>query len=180
MFHFCIMGGHEGELTADQQVCVTLFGGCELKRPTLAKQIIEMRRRPQGAMPKRIHFFITICGGTVLRTPTLAEEFLAMQEAVRAGLLALEDWDSAVARLGTDGAFQVGSFTLMGGFSSDEVPAENEEIDGLAINRHLGHISEHAGKTLELGVGRSGSERAAVLRQAFASTTAEWQMANQA
>ena len=173
MFHFCIMGGREGELTPDQKVCITIFGGCELRRPTLAKQIIESRRRSSAGLPKRSHFFVTICGATELKLPTLAEEYLAMQEAVKSGVLAMGDWDAAMTHLVSDDVFQCDSFTLMGGFGSHELPAENEEVEGLAINRHLGHIPETAGKMLELGVGQRGAQRAAIIRQAFASATAQ-------
>ncbi len=172
MIHFCIMGAHEGELTAERKVCVTIFGACELKRPTLAKQIIEMRQNSHTGAPVRSHFFITICGATELLAPTLAEEYLAMQEAIRAGTLTVEEWDAAIAQLGSDSGFQYGSLTLMGGFDSNGVPEESAEVDGLAINQHLGRIPEPAGRTLEFGVGRSGSERAAVVRQAFASAAA--------
>ncbi|MEE9295097.1 MAG: hypothetical protein V3W34_09095 [Phycisphaerae bacterium] len=170
MFHFCIFGSREGELTPDQKVCITAFGACELRRPTLAKLLIESRQRAKAGLPKRTHFFITICGATELKLPTLAEEYLAMQEAVNSGVLTVGDWDAAMTHLSSDDVFQCDSLTIMGGFGSHELPAENEEVDGLALNRHLGHIPEQAGQMLELGVGQRGSQRAAIVRQAFATT----------
>lgn len=170
MFHFCIMAGHDGELSADQKVCFTLFGGCSLRRPTLAKRIMEARRRQQSGLPRQTHFFVTICGGTELRTPTLAEEYLAMREAVGSGAINLAEWDMLAAQLAANESFTYGSFTLMGGFSGAELPPENEEVEGLAIARHVGNIPETAGKMLELGVGQAGAHRASFIRQAFAAT----------
>ncbi len=169
MFHFCIMGGHGGELTAGQKVCVVVFGGCEFRLPTLAKQILENRRRAQHGLPKRTHLFITICGGTQLKSPTLAEEFMAMREAINSGVLTMEDWDAAVVELAAEEGLRYASVTLMGGFDASELPEENEEVDGLAINRHLGHIPDEAGTTLELGVGQRGAQRVAIVRRALAT-----------
>jgi hypothetical protein len=171
MVHFCVCGAHGGQLSPDKRFYVTICGACELKRPTVAKQIVEMRRRSAAGMPQvRNHFFVTVCGATEIKVPTLAEEYIDMKEAVKGGMITLEEWDVAVAQLSADESYRVGSFTLMGAFEDCELPSENEEVDGLAINRHLGHIPEEAGTTLELGVGRSGSQRTAVLRRALAAT----------
>ncbi len=171
MFHFCMFGGHEGELSGDQEVFVTMFGACELRKPTIAKQLMEHRTRTNAGLPRRKHFFVTLFGATELKSPTLAEEFLSMQEAIRSGALSVGDWDSALAHLSSGDGYQYGSFTFMAGMSSSELPDENEEIEGLAINRHLGHIDNEAGQTLEMGVGRGGAQRASVVRQALASAS---------
>jgi len=166
MVHFCIFGGHEGQLSGDKRVYITVFGGCELKQPTLAKRIMERRRSQAVGLPtSRNSFFITLFGGTSIKIPTLAEEFLDLRDALRSGLLTMEDWDSAMAQVGTE-SLSLGSFTAFGGFG-EELPSEEEEVEGLALNRHLGHISDSAGRTLEFGVGRSGSHRAAILRRAL-------------
>ena len=64
----------------------------------------------------------------------------------------------------------ISSFTLMGGFSECELPSEDEEVDSLALQRHLGHIPESAGQILQYGIGRRGAERFATLRRALAAT----------
>ena len=48
----------------------------------------------------------------------------------------------------------------------------NEEVEGLALNRHLGRIPEDAGTMLEMAVGQGGSQRASLIGRAFASTIA--------
>ncbi len=169
MFHFCIFGGHEGQLVSEKKVYVTLFGGCELKQPTLAKRIIEGRRLRSAGMPSRNQsFFITLFGGTSIKLPTLSEEYMDLRDSIRAGLLTLEEWDAGIPEVANEST-SFGSFTAFGGFEAAELPSEQEEVEGLAIQRHLGHIPESAGKTLEFGVGQGGSNRTAVIRQAAAT-----------
>jgi len=172
MVHFCIFGGHEGLLSNEKKLYITIFGGCELKQPTLAKRIIERRRLlAAGLSSSRQSFFITMFGGTSIKVPTLAEEFLDLRDAIRSGLLTPDDLDSAMAQVGNE-SMSYGSFTAFGGFETGDLPSEEEEVEGLAINRHLGHISDSAGRTLEFGVGQSGSPRTAILRRALLSQTA--------
>ncbi|NOS99167.1 MAG: hypothetical protein HOP29_00900 [Phycisphaerales bacterium] len=165
MIQFCIFGGHEGQLNTEKKIYVTIFGGCELKKQTLARRIVESRRRPSNGEPsRRRFFFVTIFGGTEVKLPTLAEEYLDMQDAMRAGLITPADWEAAQL---LDEDVNYGSFTAFGGFEASHLPSEDEEVEGLAINRHLGHIPENAGHMLEHAVGRSGSHRTAILRQAL-------------
>lgn len=171
MFHLCIMGGRDGELTAGEKICVAIFGGAQFRLSTIATQILEKRHRAKHNLPRRSHFFITICGGTELKVPTLAEEFTAMHDAINSGALTLQDWDLAAVELAADEGIRYGSFTLMGGFSSSGLPSENAEVDGLAIGRHLGHINAEAGAALELGVGQRGAQRAAIIRRALAAAS---------
>jgi len=173
MIHFCVCGGHDGQLSADKKVYVTIFGACELKRPTLAKQVIEMRRRADAGLPQPgSHFFVTICGATEIKSPTLAEEYLDFKDAITANLFTMEDWNAALARFSGNGGVQTASFTLCGAFSANELPSENEEVEGLALNRHLGHIPDGASTMLEMAVGQGGSQRASLIGRAFATTIA--------
>lgn len=173
MIHFCVFGGHEGQLSPDKKFYVTICGACELKRPTLAKQIVEMRRRAEAGLPHpSTHFFVTIFGATEIKSPTLAEEFLDFKDAIASNMFTTEEWHAAVARLGGDEGMRIDSFTLCGAFSANELPSENEEVEGLALNRHLGHIPDDAGTMLEMAVGQGGSQRASLIGRAFASTVA--------
>lgn len=173
MIHFCVFGGHDGQLSPDKKFYVTICGACELKRPTLAKQIIEMRRRAEAGLPQpSSHFFVTIFGYTGIVSPTLAEEYLDYKDAIASHMLTPEEWHAAVVRLSGDEGMRIDSFTLCGAFAANELPGENEEIEGLALNRHLGHIPENAGTMLEMAVGQGGSQRASLIGRAFASTVA--------
>ncbi len=170
MIQVTIFGGHEGQLRFDKWFYLTLFGGFSLTRPTVARQVLAVRRAEQEhKQAVRRPFFLTIFGGGSIKSPTLAEEFIDLQEMLRTELLTMEDWERAVADLGrTD--FGVASFTMFGGFDECALPSENEEVDSLAAQRHLGTISDGAGQVLQYGIGHRGSERRATLSCALRAT----------
>ncbi len=166
MAHFCMFAGHEGVLSADGGVYITVFGGSDLRRPPLARHIAE--RRPRGNAPSE-SFFLTFCGGTSLIWPTLAEEFLALRNAVRGGTLSLAEWDQWVGRGDGQGPLHTHSLTLFGSFEADTLPAEDKELDDLTLQQHLGHIPEVAVQTLMLAIGQRGAQRLSAVRHAVAT-----------
>jgi hypothetical protein len=167
MIQFCIMSGHEAKIRPEPKIYVTLMGGCDLKRETVARRILTQRQRQrEGKDTPPKQFFLTLMGGTVITCPTLAEEFLDLQQLIRAGELSLADWDRALADLGRLDV-SIASFTLMGAFSECELPSETEEIDSLALQRHLGNISADAGEVLQHGIGQRDAERHSVVRRAL-------------
>lgn len=166
MIQFCIMGGQEAVLKPESKIYITLMGGCELRRETLARRILAQRQREREGRPIPRQFFLTIMGGADIRCPTLAEEFIDLQQLIRAGQLSLADWDKAMSDLGRLDV-SVGSFTLMGGFSECELPSESQEIESLALQRHMGNISRDASEVLQHGIGKQDSERQATLRRAL-------------
>ena len=166
MVQFCIMGGYEGRVRPERKVYVTLMGGCDLKRATVARQILAERLQAREGKPHPPRqFFLTIMGGVNIKCPTLAEEFIDLREMMNSGNLSMDDWDRAMADLGRSDV-SIASFTLMGGFSENVLPSENEEIESLAVQRHLGTISDGAGQVLQFGVGQRDAERRATLRRA--------------
>jgi hypothetical protein len=167
MIQFCIMSGHEARIRPEPKIYVTLMGGCDLKRETLARQILAQRQRKREGKdcPPR-QFFLTLMGGTVITSSTLTEEFLDLQQLIRAGELSLADWDRALADLGRLDV-SIASFTLMGAFCECELPSETDEIDSLALQRHLGNVSADAGEVLQHGIGQRDAERHSVVRRAL-------------
>ncbi len=167
MIQFCIMGGYEGVIRPEKKIYVTLMGGCDLQQTTVARQILNRRRQAAEAQPApRSQFFLTIMGGVEIHCPTLAEEFIDLREMIHSGVLSMSDWDQAMADLGrSEGSYA--SFTLMGGFSESQLPTEEQEIESLAVQRHLGNISESAGEVLQFGIGQRNAERRATLRRAI-------------
>ncbi len=167
MIQVTAFGGHDGPLQFDRLFYLTIFGGCDLSRPTIARQLVmEKNKRPNDHRITRRPFFLTMFGGVDIKWPTLAAEFLDLREMIQSGLLTMEDWDRAMGELGHSGG-AVGSITLFGGFGECELPSENKEIDSLGIQRHLGNISAEAGQVLQLGIGQRDSERRATLRRAL-------------
>ena len=170
MFQATIFGGHDGRLRFDKWFYLTLFGACDLTRPTVARQLLAQRQAEPGthSMGRRT-FFLTIFGAVDITSPTLAEEFIDLRETIDGGLLTMRDWDRAMADLGRLD-ISVASFTMFGGFDEYKLPSENQEVDSLAIQRHVGNISESAGHILQLGIGQGGAERRATVRRALADT----------
>ncbi len=166
MVHFCIFGGYEGPLSPEKKCCFTLFGGCALRRPTLARQLIAARQIRDGNAPIPKLVFITIFGATEIKCPTLAEEFLDLREAVATGALDPAQWDFYLAELDRWQSSAVMALTLFGAFSESELPAEKDEIESLALQRHLGQIDDDSGRILEMGIGQNGAQRRAIIRQA--------------
>lgn len=166
MFHICIMGGYGGVIEPEPKFYFTLFAGAEFKRPTVARQILARRQQQaEGRVKPPKQFFLTICGGVDIKAPTLAEEFLDLHQLIKSGDLTVSDWDRAISEIGR-GAISISSFTLMGGVDQTGLPEENEEIEALALQRHLGNISDSAGQVLQYGIGQRDSERFATVRRA--------------
>jgi len=167
MIQFCILSGYEGRVRPEPKIYVTFMGGCSLRRETVARQILTQRlhEREGKTHPPR-QFFLTVMGGVDITCPTLAEEFIDLREMINSRTLSMDDWDRAMADLGRSDV-SISSFTLMGGFSENELPTEEQVIESLAVQRHLGTISDSAGQVLQFGVGQRDAERRATLRQAI-------------
>ena len=169
MIHVTIFGGHDGQLHPNKRAYLTLFGACEVKRPTVARQLLEQRQRSGNPRIDNKPFFLTIFGAAGIKAPTLAEEFIDLREMISNGLLPREDWVRCLAELGqTEGA--LASFTIFGAFDECDLPEEDEEVDSLAVQRHLGNIPESAGQVLQYGIGQRGAERTATVRRAILAT----------
>lgn len=170
MWQVCMFGGYEGQLLAERKVYLTIFGGSDLVRPTLARRIIHARQqRDRAGFQGRWSVVVTIFGGTGIAWPTLAEEFIDFKSMIDARTLSLANWDRDMAELHRVEEVALTTFTLFGGLDDNALPNENKEIDGLALQRHLGNIPESAGKILELAIGRSGAQRYAAIRKAVAA-----------
>jgi hypothetical protein len=173
MLQVCIFGGHEGRLEASKRVVLTLFGGCDLRRPTLARQLLWLRHRdPHVAVTRKRHVAITLFGATEIKVPTLAEEYIDMRELLRSGRISTVDWDALMADLTRAEDQGFWALTMFGAFEECSLPTEDEEVDGLAVQCHLGNIPEEAGGILQYGVGLRDSQRRAVVLKAVAAEAA--------
>ncbi len=172
MVQITIFAGHDGQLRSDKLFYFTLFAGCDLVRPTAARQAQDYseRRRANRPPPPR-PFFLTIFAGVDIKSPTMAEEYLDLREMLSAGALTLDDWERAIGRVSSSEG-SIGSLTLFGGMGENEIPSESEEIEALALHRHLGNISDEAGRVLQYGIGQHNAERYSIVRQAVLAGTA--------
>lgn len=169
MIHVCIMSGQDGYLASDNKFYFTLMGACDLICPTLARQIVAKRERERNgtSRPPR-QFFLTIMGATEITAPTLAQEFLDFKDLLQSGAIAMADWDRHSGEIGRADV-SVGSWKLMGHFSDSELPSDDDEVNALALQRHLGNISEAEGTALQYGIGQRGAQRRSAVRRAIAA-----------
>ena len=198
MFHFTIFGGSEVTLSGQGQCIVTLFGGTDVRKPTLAKRLMQERHalssrksdpdyNPnnvdkvlnvlQGNTPtglprtEKRHrtFLLTIFGAVELRPPSIAEKFMDMRELVSSGLISADEWDQLVGRLyQIDDLDSVSSLTLFGGMGEAALNQE-EEIKKIHSAVGLGLIDEDEERALRSVVGRDPQQVRMLLRQtAFA------------
>ena len=167
MVQVCIMSAHEGRMKPEKKFYLTIMAGQELVRPTLARQLLSWRnqqRDPEAGMQRQ--YFLTVMGSVEIKCPTIAEEFIDLREMIASNALNMEDWDRAMTDLSRGDLF-VASFTLMGSFEENTLPTEAEEIEALAMQRHLGNIPERASQVLQLGIGQRETERRSTLRRAM-------------
>ena len=166
MIQVTIFSGHDGRLRFGKMVYLTVFGGCDLVRSTVARQLVAQRealRQGRNSVPKP--FFLTVFAGVNIKSPTLAEEYVDLRELLGSEVLTMPDWERSIASA-SRAESSVASFTLFGGFDECELPSENREIDALALQRHLGNVSAAAAEILQYGIGQRDAERYAIIRRA--------------
>ena len=169
MFQITAFGGHDGQFRQERKFYLTICGGLELVRPTIARQLLSRSRSRSSAdeTPPR-PFFLTLMGATEIKCPTLAAEFIDLRELLRSGALSRADFERGLAEIAVQQG-SIASFTLMAGFDENVLPEEDEEIDSLAVQCHVGNIDDSSRRILQSGIGRSGAERSAVIQRAVAA-----------
>lgn len=194
MVHFTIFGGSEVTLGLGGKLIVTLFGGTDVRKPTLAKRLMQEKHMLASAQPgpdkdlknvdkvllflggnypagkpgparNRSSFILTIFGGVEIKPPSIAEEFMDMRELMSSGLISESEWDQLVGRLYQMGEMDsVSSFTLFGGMGEGSL-SEDEEIKKIHSARELGLIDTEEERALRSVVGRDPQQVRMLLRQ---------------
>lgn len=167
MVHFSLFGGYEGLLEIGRTLYVTIFAGSEVRRPPLARLLVEQRQNGAGGLGRKV--FLTVFGGAEVIWPTITEEYLALRDALRSGELELGEWDRRSVQ---NGAIQAESFSLFGSFDGNKLPSEDKELDDLSMQRHLGQVPDAAVPMLMMGVGQNGMQRLTAVRQAVTAALA--------
>ena len=195
MFHFTIFGGSEVTLTGSRQLILTLFGGTEVRKPTLAKRLMQEKQvqwptKPAGqvktddnlhkvrdffqnlesgaaGLPGRRSstFLLTIFCGVELKPPSIAEEFMDMRELVSSGMIEPREWDQLVGRM-----YQMGDLDSISSFTlfagmGEAALSEEEEIKKIASATSMGLISGDEEQALRSVVGRDPQQVRMLLRQ---------------
>lgn len=171
MIQVCILSSHHGQFRPDKKLFLTLLGSCELVRPTIARRILTYRGEGGELIrPNTRVLFLTLLGSTRLTAPTLAAEFLDLREMISGGTLSLDEFDILMVKMSRSNS-STASVTLLSSFADHELPSETEEINSLALQRHLGNIPEEAGHILQLGIGQPEVERHATVKRAILADT---------
>ena len=195
MFHFTIFGGSEVSLTGSRQLILTLFGGTEVRKPTLAKRLMQEKQaqwpdKPAGPVKTddNLHkvrnffenldsgaagpagrrsstFLLTIFGGVEIKPPSIAEEFMDMRELVSSGLIEPREWDQLIGRM-----YQMGDLDSISSFTlfagmGEASLSEEEEIKKIASATSMGLISRDEEQALRSVVGRDPQQVRMLLRQ---------------
>lgn len=109
MFHLTLFGANQAEMPPAGLTALTMFGGSELIRPTLARRIVHLRNAPPHRSRLRRwlglerNLVLTMFAGTEVRTPTLLEEFAALRALLDTGAVAAEECRDLLQRLAVDG-----------------------------------------------------------------------------
>src|SRR5262249_10332061 len=173
MFHLTLFGGGAGELPVSDFISVTVFGGTELRRPTLARRLLHLKSMRQAAPSiwRRVfqidkNIIVTLFGGTEILTPTVLEEYADLRRVLASGALTSDECRQLLNELARDGEGQdlYSAVTLFGGCSVER-PSEDEERKALQLGLRTGLITERERETLDGAVGRSEPALAGIMGQ---------------
>jgi hypothetical protein len=146
VFHLTLFGGTEGEIAPSGFTALTAFGGAELRRPTLAAQLLHLkssRQRPRRWWDRVLgsdkNLILTLFGGTVLQAPTLVEEYAAMAGLLRSGAVQHAEFQQLLDQLHVE---------------AGDSPARTLTLFGACVTRHPSAARER--KALEAAA-NSGS-----------------------
>ncbi|MDX2200186.1 MAG: hypothetical protein SF069_14590 [Phycisphaerae bacterium] len=158
MFHLCAFGGNGGELPTGWQCYLTMFGASEITRPTLVKQILAQQASGDAGKQQKTHaVFLTVFGGVDVTVPTLATEFAELHAAVSSRAITLDHAERLAAT--ATPTFSTSRITLFGGCDTENLPSEDDEIEGLAHLRSIGLLNERGERQLLMAIGQKGVQR---------------------
>jgi hypothetical protein len=107
MFHVTLFSGTTADAAPAGFTALTLFGGADLRRPTLAAELLHLKDGPrsrrwlQTLLGTDHNLILTLFGATVLRAPTLVEEYAALAALLRTGAVSRQECHELVDRLAT-------------------------------------------------------------------------------
>ncbi|MCA8956396.1 MAG: hypothetical protein KDC87_10005 [Planctomycetes bacterium] len=161
MFHFTAFGATQTRVPPGGFTALTLFGGAEIRLPTLAERIVH-RRRQRTVEPSRWDrwlgrdqgIVVTLFGGTGLIAPTLVEEYAALRNLVQSGVVPRDECRALLEDLmgSSAGSQEISRWTLFGG-SSLESPSAKTETKSLQAAEQAGVITPEIRRDLAQAIG---------------------------
>lgn len=157
MYHITFFAGTTGDMVPTGFTALTLFGGAEIRQPTLASLLLHQKR--QGSRkPRRWdrwfgsdeNLVITIFGGTTLIAPTAAEEYAALAGLLRSGALTREECEQLMNQLPEFSARRsmCRTFTVFGACVT-QYPSSKKERRSLDAAKEAGSIRDNERRELE-------------------------------
>ncbi len=157
---FTIFGASEAEITSSGFTSVTLFGGTELRRQTVAERIMRRRavagRKPgiwESLVGRDRPLAITFFGVTNIVSPTIIEEYSAVRSLLESGTITGEECMALVGSLASpDSREEITRVTLFRGCGIGPV-SEKKQRKALDVAERSGAISSRTRGELEQAIG---------------------------
>ncbi len=162
MFHLALFSGTEGVLAPTGGTSFVLFGGAELRTPSLAQRLAHARmrakhplRRVDRLLGRDQWLLITLFGGTELIRPTLVEELAALRGMMTSGSLSRAELQGlADATLPPpDLVGGLSTFTLFGACTMER-PSAKKELAAIERAQKAGEVTPTARPALEGLIGQ--------------------------
>jgi len=170
MFHLTLFGGTEGEIAPSGFTALTLFGGSELRRPTLASQLLHLKNRRehkrrswQRLLGSDQNLILTLFGGTVIVVPTMVEEYTALAAVLRSGTVSRDEFTALLQQLTTGGQRGLSRTMTLFGVCVVRHPSPAKERKALEVAAKTGAVTAKARESLETIIGAPPESRAGSL-----------------
>ena len=171
MFHLTLFAGTEGEIPPVGFTALTVFGGAELRRPTLASQLLYLKNRRERKRSRWARLLgtdknlvLTIFGATVLLAPTLVEEYSALAGLIRTGALTPEECLSLLDQNSLEGGESAicRTLTIFGGCMTRR-PSAAKERKALDTAAKTGSVTDRIRAALDDIIGSPPDAKARAL-----------------
>jgi len=178
VFHVTLFAGTEGEIPPAGFTALTAFGGAELKRPTLASQLLHLKYRAQRKptrwaklMGTDKNLILTVFGATVLLAPTVVEEYTALTGLMQSGAMTPGECATLLDRLSSDEGESslCRTLTLFGGCVTRH-PSAAKERKALDAAAKAGALSTAVRQALDAIVGSPPAAKVRALGHLVATT----------
>ena len=178
MFHVTLFAGTEGEIPPAGFTSLTAFGGAELRRPTLASQLLDLKNRGYRKPTRWARFMgtdknliLTVFGATVLLAPTVVEEYAALAGLMRSGTLSPGECTALLDRLAAnDGEPSICRTLTLFGVCVTRHPSAAKERKALEAASKTGAVSSAIRRALDEIVGSPPGAKARALGHLVATT----------
>lgn len=158
--NFTIFGVTETEISGSGFTSLTMFGGTELRRQTLAERIMNLSKtagRKPSAWEKLAGTdrptVITLFGITTIVSPTIIEEYSAVRNLLNSGAITKEECMAMVASISNGNADkEITTVTLFGGCGFETVN-EKKQRKALELAEKAGSITPTVKEELAQAIG---------------------------